>query len=277
MTRTFHVRAGAQGLQAVELGDLAAPAVVLAHGVGSSPRFIQEAFGGPLEEAGWRLVTYALRGHQGSTPVEDPAGHDLDAQVADLDAVIRAAHGPVDVVGGVSLGGHIAVRWAATRRWEGALLACLPAWTGTVPAGSGPHAVVADEVRRVGVPGMLARLRASKDLQPWLRDTLLRDLASHDPASLTAALLALDGGCGPSTTDLQALAGPLVCVGWPDDPGHPLEVAEQWVSLAPRGHLEVIALSDLKGSRRRLGEAAVQGLRLSVGGPGRRIPDQPVP
>ncbi len=126
------------------------------------------------------------------------------------------------VIGGVSLGGQAAVGAAAAQVPCDAVLACLPAWSGRAVPGEGPHAAVAAEVASVGVAGMLARFRADTTMVPWLREVLLRDWAAHDPASLAAALTALDGGQAPTGTELADLPVPLAVVGWPDDPGHPL-------------------------------------------------------
>jgi pimeloyl-ACP methyl ester carboxylesterase len=256
-------------LAAVAVGPPDAPTAIVVHGVGSSARFVVEAFAGPVVAAGGRLVTYDLRGHGASTPVTDPTAHRLDDHVGDLAALVADLAGPPAVLGGVSLGGHAAVR-AADRGVEAdAVLACLPAWTGPATVGAGPHAAVAAEVRRVGIGTVLDRLRADTTMLAWLRDTLTTDYARHDPASLTAALLALDGGDAPSEDELRHLVDhPLAVVGWPDDPGHPLAVAERWAALAPRSCLGQLALADLHGSRARLGEVAIVTLaRLGNGWP----------
>jgi pimeloyl-ACP methyl ester carboxylesterase len=256
-------------LAVASVGPSDAPTVVVAHGVGSSARFVVEAFARPVVAAGGRLVAYDLRGHGASTPVVDPADHRLDAHVGDLAAVVADLTEPPAVLGGVSLGGHAAVR-AGDRGVEAdALLACLPAWTGRATPGEGPHAAVAAEVRRVGIGTVLDRLRADTTMLGWLRDTLVTDYARHDPASLTAALLALDGGDAPSEDELRHLVDrPLAVVGWPDDPGHPLAVAERWAELAPTAVLGKLALDDLTASRARLGEVAVATLsRLGTGWP----------
>jgi hypothetical protein len=86
--------------------------------------------------------------------------------------------------------------------------------------------------------------------------------------SLAAALRALDGGVAPGPEDLAALPVPLAVVAWPDDPGHPLAVAEQWVATAPRGALGTVTIAGLEAGVERLGEAAVAvvaGLALGTG------------
>lgn len=249
-------------LAVAEIGDPAAPAVVLAHGVGSSARFVAAACATPLVAAGWRLVVYDARGHGSSTACPELDDHVLDAHAVDLDAVVAAAGGPerVDAVGGISLGGHAALRWegAATR------VVCLPAWSGVARAGEGPHAFIAASLRRDGLEAHLRRLRADREMPRWLRDTLVADQSRHDRASLTAALLALDGGEAPTADEVATLAAPLAVVGWRGDPGHPFEVAEQLVAAARTATLTELALGDLDDRLTRFGDAVVEALR-SVG------------
>jgi pimeloyl-ACP methyl ester carboxylesterase len=248
-------------LAVVELGPSDAPAWLVAHGAGSSARFITAAFAGPVVAAGARLVTYDLRGHGMSEAVADPAGHHLDRQVADLVAVARAVSGTLEVIGGVSLGGHAVVRALARHRRQlpdvEVALACLPAWTGPAPAGTGPHAGNAAEVRRIGIGAVIDRLRIAEGMPAWLRETLLADYPRHDAASLTATLEALDGGEAPDEVELRALPVPLGVVGWPGDPGHPLAVAERWAALASPRPVGFLHLSDLDGDLEALGRCAV--------------------
>jgi 3-oxoadipate enol-lactonase len=244
-------------LAGVDVGPPEAPAVVLAHGVGSSARFVVAACAGPIVDAGWRLVTYDARGHGDSTPCPDPVDHHLDAQVADLDAVV-AATGPALAVGGISLGGHAALR----RRGPEPRVVCLPAWWGPSEAGIGVHAAVAAEVRTVGVAEVIDRLERDTGMPRWLRETLLTDYRRHDPDCLAAALIALDGATGPTSEDVADVDGPLAVVAWRDDPGHPFEVAER-LSRETSGptSLTELAIGDLDVSLTRFGEAIVRGLR----------------
>jgi pimeloyl-ACP methyl ester carboxylesterase len=254
---------GPRGRLAVaELGDPGAPAWLVVHGAGSSARFVAAAFAGPVVDAGGRLVVYDLRGHGGSANARQLADHHLDAHVEDLVAVAASTRGPLAVVGGVSLGGHAAVRAVAGGQLDtDVVLACLPAWTGQAVAGVGPHAAIAGVVRDHGVDGLLARTRAAADLPRWLSDTLLTDHVRHDPASLAAALRALDGGEAPSLGEIATLSAPLAVVAWPEDPGHPAEVAGAWAAAASSSALTAIAMDDLEAGVERLGEAAVRSVR----------------
>lgn len=254
-TRTVH-RAGID-LAVREVGDPSHEPLVVAHGVGSSARFIVEAFGRPVTRAGLRLVAYDLRGHGASTPVRSPADHTLAVHAADL-AAVAAAVG-ARIVAGVSLGGHAAVAAASEGAFD-AVCACLPAWTGRAIPGVGPHAAVAAAAAADGVAVMRARFRHDPGLPPWLAALLERDWASHDADSLAAALVALDGGLAPTEADIRGLSTPLAVVGWPDDAAHPLEVASAWASWAPTGALARTTMAAVGRDRSALGAAAVEAL-----------------
>lgn len=248
-------------LNVVDTGGDGAP-IVLAHGVGSSARFIVDAFGPPLAEAGWRVVAFDLRGHGDSGPAPDASHHRLATHAADL-AAVAGSYGAL-AVGGVSLGAHAAVAAAATGRWE-PVLACLPAWTGRAVPGEGSHAAVAAAIDRVGIAGMVQGFERDETLEPWLRGVLVRDWRRADEVSLATALGALDGGLAPTEAELRCFPAPLAVVAWPGDPGHPLSVAQDWCSWAPRSALETLDIADLNGDLEALGRAAVAALG-SLGG-----------
>jgi pimeloyl-ACP methyl ester carboxylesterase len=258
-------------LAVVEIGASEAAAVI-AHGAGSSARFVEAALASPLADAGLRLVTYDLRGHGASTPARSVDDHHLDVHARDLATVAGAVDGEVVVVGGISLGAHAAVRavgkggtFGSVRRGVSeprAVLACLPAWTGAARRGRGPHAAAAEELAHLGVDGVIERLRSERSLPRWLRHTLVTDYLRHDPRSLVAALTSLDGGEAPSLEEIGELEVPLAVVGWEDDPGHPIEVARSWASMGG-GSLVELGLGELEAGVDRLGMAVVEALRAA--------------
>lgn len=240
-------------------GDLSRPRLLLQHGVGSSVTYLDEAVAPPLVTAGWCVVVADLRGHGAASPVRDPARHHLDRLVEDV-AVLVSGLGAV-AAAGVSAGGHAAVAAAARGAIEVERVgAALPAWTGPGAAGEGPHAAVAAEVGEVGVAGMLARLGDDAELRPWLRRVLLRDLGAGDEASVAAALVALDGGLAPTHEELAGLACHLGVVGWPDDPGHPLDVARAWADAAADATLVTTSLDAPTADQFAVGRALAEAL-----------------
>lgn len=254
------VGAGGVRLRTSAHGPTDAPTLVLQHGVGSSRRFLEEAVVPPLVELGWRVVAAPVRGHAGADPVPDPADHALDLLARDVAALVEATG--ASACGGVSVGAHAAA--AAVARGSASagtrVLALLPAWTGRRRPGTGAHAAVAAEVRAVGVAGMHRRLATTAGIRPWLRRVLLRDLALHDERSLTAALIALDGGEAPTTAELARLPSGCAVVGWDDDPGHPLETAHRWAMAAPGARLATLRLGDPDDDPVALGRAAATAL-----------------
>jgi len=256
--RRRQVAVEAGSLAVAELGAPQAPAWVLAHGMGSSARFMAAAFAPPVVRAGWRLVAYDLRGHGSSSPARRVEQHHVDVHAADLSSVVASVTGPVTVVGGVSLGAHAAVRAVATGVEAELVLACLPAWIGTATPGRGPHAATAARVAAEGTAPMIEALRTDEVLAPWLRATLLADYPRHDPASLDAALRSLDGAEAPGHQELRGLRLPMVVLGWPDDPGHPLAVARRWAELAPRSSQLTLTIRSLDVAVTHLGAAAVK-------------------
>lgn len=251
---------GASGCRIATYAEAEGPGAVavIGHGAGSSARFVRDAFGPPLRAAGYRLVTYDLRGHGRSDPVRDVAGHSTEAHVADLAAVCDAH--AASVVGGVSLAAHAAAWFAAGRTGITGLVACLPAWAGDMPDGS-PHAVVAAEIRDDGLESVLARLRADPGVPHWLAELLRRDWRTHDRLSLEAALVALEDSPAPDASILRRVPCPAAVVAWAGDPGHPLEVARTWVRCLADARLETVAMDDVGSDVTTLGRAAVRGLR----------------
>lgn len=276
--RRWSVPRGDALLAVAAIGPSERPAWVLAHGIGSSARFISAAFAGPILAAGYRLVVYDLRGHGASSTARTVADHHLDVHAADLSAVVASLDGKggsndhgsddgdVEVVGGVSLGAHAAVRAvtatdAAGRPAPRVVLACLPAWVGRSVPGSGAHAAIARRVREVGVVAHREAAAADTGLAPWLREALSTDLGRHDEASLAAALLALDGAEAPTLEEVARVTQPLAVLAWGGDPGHPLAVAERWATAATCGRLTQLALRDLDVDVDRLGARAVAAVR----------------
>jgi pimeloyl-ACP methyl ester carboxylesterase len=221
-------------------------------GSGSDRRFVSGAFSGPLASVG---VELSARGRQG----DRRAGGLVERYRGALDDA-AAEDGPL-VVGGVSVGAHVAVQWAVEQlpalgsRLRGVLLA-MPAWTGEpgeAPAARAALASAAD-IRRDGLAATLRAVRA--DSPRWLGDELTMAWGGYG-AALAADLAAAGRHPGPGIAELRRLDVPVGLAAMTDDPLHPLEVAQRWLSALPRAALVTSTLGALGADMSTLGRAAV--------------------
>jgi len=112
----LHVEAEGQG-----------PVLVLGHGFGGSARNFRgqaRALGGVC-----RVVRFDARGHARSEAPADPGAYTPEAFVADVGRVLDREQAPTAVVGGLSMGAGIALRFALAHpeRTRALVLAAIPA------------------------------------------------------------------------------------------------------------------------------------------------------
>jgi pimeloyl-ACP methyl ester carboxylesterase len=221
-------------------------AVVLP-GSASATDFVRRAFGAALAGAGYELVA----------PEPRPGAGVVAAAAAALTAVRPR------LAGGVSLGAHVAARWAAGQpRIEGLLLA-LPAWTGPPGTVAAASELAAAEVERLGPERAAAGARAAGG-PAWVADELAAAWPRYG-AELAATLRAAAAAPGPGIEELRRITVPVGLVAFRDDPMHPAGVAEEWAALLPCAAVEWLRLGDLAGDRAPLGHAAVRAWRRAAG------------
>ncbi len=254
---------GGLTLAVTERGHPSAPAAVVASGVGSTAEFAARCWAGCVE-SGYRLVTYDLRGHGDSTPLPDPADQSLAHHVADLAAVADATG--ARVVGGTSLGAHVAAAYAATGAPLHALLLAIPGWLGAGTPTALANAAVADELAATGVAATLARIAAEAAVPRWVVIELERSWPRHDPASLVAAFRAVAADAAPDVATLAAVAAPAGVVGLVDDPAHPFAAADAYVAALPRAALRALTLAEWGERRSVLGDEALAACRAALSG-----------
>ena len=221
--------------------------VVLLPGTGSDDDYVYRAFSGPLHELGATVVTPAPR----------PASL-IEGYLHDLDDAART--GPI-AVGGVSIGAAVATSWAlAHPSTTLAVLAALPAWTGDPDGATAAVAArhTADVLRRDGLGSAIAAMRESSPR--WLGDELSRSWLAQWP-DLPEAMDTASTYVAPTSEQLATLAAPMGIAAATDDPVHPVEVALEWVSAAPRAALRTLTLAEMGADPTVLGAAAVGALR----------------
>jgi pimeloyl-ACP methyl ester carboxylesterase len=226
--------------------DLGGVCTVLLPGTGSDDDYVYRAFSGALHHAGSAVVAVPPR----------PGGL-IAGYLAELDNA--AADEPI-AVGGVSIGAAVAVAWALAHPGRAvAVLAALPAWTG--PPEGAPAALAARRsalaLRRDGLVAATAQMRASSP--PWLADELTRSWVGQWPELPDAMEEAADY-VAPTCAELERLAVPMGIAAAVDDPVHPVEVAVEWMTAAPRAALRTVTLDDIAANSAALGAACVAAL-----------------
>jgi pimeloyl-ACP methyl ester carboxylesterase len=228
---------------------------VLLPGSGSDDWFVRSVFAPALSALDVTLDAVAPR-----------PGRDVVAGYrAALDAALDGP-GPL-LVGGVSLGAHVATAWAAEQdpaALAGVLVA-LPAWTGA-PDGAPAAAAARATAALVRTSGLAAAVAAARTGAPrWLSDELERAWAGYG-TGLAAALDAAAAEPAPDPATLASLAVPVGIAALVDDPVHPLAIARTWARLLPRAATRTSTLTAFGADPAVLGHAAVRGWQQASGG-----------
>lgn len=220
------------------------PVAVLLPGTGSDDVFVRSVFERPLTAIG--ITLHAPAPTSGRTLAEE--------YLRELDRAAR--NGPV-LVGGISLGAHLATEWALRdpRRCAGLLLA-LPGWSGRT--GEAPAALAArasaDAVSRYGMRAALDA--ATEGVPDWLADELRRAWRGYADG-LADSLRIAACRAAPELAELRRLAVPAGIAGCVDDPVHPVAVAERWAHALPNAALCTTSLAAMNDDLETLGRASV--------------------
>lgn len=219
---------------------------VLLPGTGSDDDYVYRAFSAALHGCGAVVVTPPPR------PERLVAGY--------LEALDDAARGGPIAVGGVSIGAAVAAAWALAHPDRSvAVLAALPPWTGAPDTAPAAHTALAsaEMLRSRGLGFATGHLRQSSPA--WLADELTRSWVGQWPA-LPDAMVEAAAYVAPTCAELERLAVPMGVAAATDDPVHPVEVAFEWVSAAPRAALRTVTLDELGADPAVLGAACVAAL-----------------
>ncbi|KAA8958313.1 alpha/beta hydrolase [Mycobacterium sp.] len=226
--------------------ELRGVTVVVLPGTGSDDVYVDRAFAGPLRGVGARILA----------PPPEPGGL-IDCYRAALDDAAR--RGPI-AVGGISLGAAVAAAWAlAHPETTVAVLAALPAWTGTPDGAPAARAArhSADHLRRDGLAAATTQLRASSP--PWLAEELTRSWRRLWPY-LPDALEEAADYVAPTRAELARLDVPMGIAAATDDPVHPFEVGVAWAAAAPRASVCTVTLAQIGADPAALGAACLAAL-----------------
>jgi pimeloyl-ACP methyl ester carboxylesterase len=226
--------------------SLSGVTVVLLPGTGSNDDYVYRVFAPALHDVGAAVVT----------PPPDPSRL-IAGYREELDDAARS--GPI-AVGGVSIGAAVALRWALDHPSLAlGVLAALPAWTGSSDDAPAAHAAryTAHTLRSDGLASAVAQMRASSP--QWLGEELTRSWVGQWPA-LPQAMEEAAGFSAPTSGEMETLTVPMGVASATDDAVHPIEVALEWVSAAPRAALRTVTLDAMGADPAVLGAACLTAL-----------------
>ncbi len=214
--------------------------LVLLHGF----PFSSESFWPQLEAppAGVRLIVPDHRGFGRSEPGDGPAT--MEAMAEDVLALLDALRLPAAVIGGLSMGGYVAIALARLDpgRVKGLVLIDTQSFADD-EAGQARREAAAQDVEANGVGGlvdaMLPKLM-SAGVDPGVRARVERLMRAQSPAGVAAASRGM-----ASRTDgkdiLSRFGGPCLVLVGDGDVVTPPEKAKAMAALVPGASLELIA------------------------------------
>jgi len=198
----------------------------------------------PVEDVA-RVVRYDARGHGQTEAMQyyDRA-YRWPCMVDDM---LRAGGSEPFVAGGAAMGAAVAL-WTALRAPKRVqamvLMAPPPAWESRVPDAEQCEKAArmvearglpawADDVRRRPQPRIFA------DELPRAGDVTARHLLTMEEKAVPAILRGAAASDLPTRGEVRSLVVPTLILGWADDPGHPLSMAESLADLLVLSELRV--------------------------------------
>lgn len=223
------------------------PPLLYLHGLlGQSSQSLNDA------PAGYRLATYDQRGHASGPRFTTASAYAIEEFVDDALAALDGLGWERAAVGGSSMGAAIALRLALDHpdRVEALLLAG-PAFGDELNAVLGADDELARDLETFGIAKTIElRHAAMAELGLPPAATGVLDLwTAHDAQTIATAVRVVGRWVPfPDLEEVRRLPMPVAVVAWPDDPMHPLRLAERLVELTeaplallPGGLGEVLA------------------------------------
>lgn len=242
---------GPQGLHVEAEGD--GLVVALLHGLAGSARNFRPQVRALRDR--YRVVVYDARGHARSAAPDDPAAYAPERLVADLGAVLDATGADRAVVGGLSMGAAVALRFALARpeRVRGLVLASFPAGRrrGAEAAGSGRGRGIAaraeafaEAIEREGLEAAGERFvwGPGSGLDPGAARLVRQGFLEHPPHGLAHTLrsfLARQPAPAELAPALAQLRIPALVIAGEGDPAS-LEPSREVAEALPEARFEAI-------------------------------------
>lgn len=248
----FDVRRGGMELHGTVDGE--GPELLFLHGLNASA-----AIQRPHAPVGYRVAAYDQRGHGSASPVTEPEAYAIGEFVADALAVLDHLGWARPVVCGSSMGAAVALRLALDHPDRVRALALVsPAFGDSVSTEVERFEVNATVFERAGFPDAIPLVRTgmqSRGLPPeataWIDAWVAFDARSLAAANRTVGRWAPF----PDIDRVAELAIPIVIACWPDDPMHPIALAERIAALADAPVARLASVAEALAHPERVGAA----------------------
>jgi len=223
--------------------------VVLLHGLTASQRYVVMG-SSALQRSGHRVVAYDARGHGSSSPAPAPDAYSYSELRDDLVVVLDTLGIERALLAGVSMGAHTCLRLALELPERvAAIVAITPGFDPVEyadPQRLEHWDALSDALRRGGIERFAEAFGVQRMPVAW-RETVERALrqrmAAHEHLDAVADALRTVPRSAPfhDLHALETIECPALVIGSRDeaDPGHPLDLAERYAELLPRGRLAV--------------------------------------
>jgi pimeloyl-ACP methyl ester carboxylesterase len=196
--------------------------------------------------AGWRLIAPDVRGFGGSDSGVAPGGVSIETYATDLIELVAHLDIATAVVGGLSMGGYIALAFArlAPERLDGIVLADTRAGADSAEARAGRDRMLAlvDRDGPIGIASdMLPKLlgETTRQQQPDLREAVRRLIEANAPDGIRHAILAMKAR-PDSSTWLPSLGCPALVICGTEDTVTPPPESEAMARAIPHATLSYV-------------------------------------
>jgi len=195
---------------------------------------------------GYRVAAYDQRGHGAATPVTAPEAFGIGEFVADALAVLDHLGWERPVVCGTSMGAAVALRLALGHPQRVRALALVAPAFGDAPnEAMDIFDAMARGIERYGLEGVIPRSREAQVARgiPVEATRWLDAWTQHQQAPIVAAVRTVSRWAPfPELDALGPQPFPIVIAAWPDDPMHPLALAER---IAARTGVPLVRLASM--------------------------------
>ncbi len=226
-----------------EIGN--GPALVFCHGLGGDRNQLKDLIG-PLDSH--QLIVWDSRGHGETEPGCRPEDFTFERFADDLRALLDHVDVERAVVGGISMGAGVGVKFAVDHPSRvRALILARPAWLNE-PEPPNLQQVTAvgqllsqaqpEEALKIFESKYAEQLDAVRRVSPPVADSLRQQFSKPKAAERGERLLRMPASVPIESWEVVAhLSTPTLVIGTDRDPAHPLEFAREWARRLPNAEL----------------------------------------